>query len=87
VCHLLASLSWIHGSFHLQYKSAMTAFDILQNYASLSEKSLQDLEDNIDDPTNGFLLAQDPHSGFDKFQWCLQETEVRPVHSCSLISM
>jgi hypothetical protein len=60
-----------HGSVCLcnQYNSAVTAFDILRNYASLSEKSLQDLEDNIDDPANGVLLGSDAHNGFDKFKW------------------
>jgi hypothetical protein len=79
-----------HGSvfvFYNQYKSAMTTFDILRNYASLSEKSLEDQEDNIDDPANGFLLGSDAHTGLDKFKWCLLETQVGHISSCSLVLM
>jgi hypothetical protein len=54
----------------------VTTFDILRNYSNLSEKALKELEDNIDDPSNGFLLGADVHTGFDRFKWCLQETEV-----------
>jgi hypothetical protein len=59
-----------------QYNSAVTTFDILRNFAHLSPEALQELQDNIDNPSNGFLLAGDSHNGFDRFQWCLQETQV-----------
>jgi len=54
----------------------VTTFDILRNYANLSQETISDLEDVIDDPSNGFLLELNAHVGFDRFQWCLQPTEV-----------
>jgi hypothetical protein len=63
-------------SVHHQYYSAVTTFDILRNYANLSQETISDLEDVIDDPSNGFLLELNAHVGFDRFQWCLQPTEV-----------
>jgi len=58
------------------YYSAVTTFDILRNYANLPQSTIGDLESVIDDPSNGFLLDANAHTGFDRFQWCLQQTEV-----------
>lgn len=76
-CHIIRRAISIYDSKGDQdaYNSAVTTFDILRNYASLSSDDIQKLEDNIDDPSNGFLLSSDAHIGFDRFQWCLQETE------------
>ncbi|KAF5378070.1 hypothetical protein D9615_007499 [Tricholomella constricta] len=78
-CHIIQQAIAIHNSEGDQdvSNSAVTTFDILRNYASLSPEAIQELEDNIEDPYNGILLAVDPRYGFERFQWCLQETETR----------
>ena len=60
-----------------EYQSSVTTFDILRNYADISEMTLKNLTNLIDDASNGFLLQSDAHNGFDRFAWCLQPTEVR----------
>jgi hypothetical protein len=60
----------------IQYLSALTTFDILRNYADLPIKSIEDIVDVIDDPTNGLALEANAHNGFDRFRWSLKETEV-----------
>ncbi|KAF8885588.1 hypothetical protein BD779DRAFT_1532590 [Infundibulicybe gibba] len=77
-CHIIRRAISIYDSRKDPevFNSAMATFDILRNYAGLSEKTLQSLEDNIDDPANGLLLSPESHLGFDNFRWCLQETDV-----------
>jgi hypothetical protein len=88
-CGVLFTFSSILGLslflFH-QYRSTVTTFDILRNFANLSQQALRDLEDVIDDPSNGFLLDRNSYDGFDNFQWCLQETEVRANQSRSSLT-
>jgi hypothetical protein len=62
-----------------EYQSAVTTIDILRNYADISETTLTNLTNLIDDASNGLLLQSDAHNSFDKFAWCLQPTEVRDL--------
>jgi hypothetical protein len=62
-----------------KYQSAVTTFDILRNYADISETTLMNLTNLIDDASNGLLLETNAHTGFDRFGWCLQPTEVRDL--------
>ncbi len=59
-----------------QYISATATFDILRNYARLSEEVISNLKEVIDDPSNVFLVAPHLHRGWEKFRWCLKATEV-----------
>ncbi|KAF5378191.1 hypothetical protein D9615_007500 [Tricholomella constricta] len=78
-CHIIRRAIAVYNSEGGKdvYNSAVTTFDILRNFASLSSEAVQELENNIDDPSNGILLTSHAHSGFDRFAWCLQETETQ----------
>ncbi|KAF8879919.1 hypothetical protein BD779DRAFT_1676135 [Infundibulicybe gibba] len=78
-CHIIRRMIPIYDSREdpEAYNSAMATFNIFRNYAGLSEKTLQDLEDNTDSPANGILLSLESHIGFSKFRWCLQETDYK----------
>jgi hypothetical protein len=54
----------------------MTTFDILVNFTRLPLQTLEELHENLDDPSNGMILQGDAHRGFDKLYWCLKKTEV-----------
>jgi hypothetical protein len=80
----LISLSGIQGSFCLlynQYKSAVMTFDILRVY---QRNSFKIWRTTLTIPLMGFCLLM-IRIGFERFQWFLQETEVRYVQSCSLV--
>ncbi|KAF5378138.1 hypothetical protein D9615_007524 [Tricholomella constricta] len=65
------------GDQDVDHSSAMTTFDIFQNYTNLSREAIRGLEDDdFNDPSNGILLQFDARYGFRHYQWCLQETEV-----------
>ncbi|KAF8879917.1 hypothetical protein BD779DRAFT_1676133 [Infundibulicybe gibba] len=51
------------------------AFNLLRDY--LSEKTLRDMEDSVDDPANGLLLSCESRHGFSRFNWCLEETDYK----------
>ncbi|KAF8867707.1 hypothetical protein BD779DRAFT_1483042 [Infundibulicybe gibba] len=55
-CHIIRRMIPIYDSREdpEAYNSAMATFNIFRNYAGLSEKTLQDLEDNTDSPPTGF---------------------------------
>ncbi|KAF8638145.1 hypothetical protein AX17_002418 [Amanita inopinata Kibby_2008] len=38
----------------------------------------------IDNPSNGFSLVYDAHTGFDRFSWCLTETEVENQYTVTI---
>ncbi|TFY74419.1 hypothetical protein EWM64_g9594 [Hericium alpestre] len=50
-------------------------FDILVNFTRLPVKTLEDLQDHLDDTANGMMLQKDAHYAFDKLYWCLKKTE------------
>ena len=62
--------------FFRQFKSAVTTFDILRNFTRIPVEKLEDLHSELDDPSNGMMLQIDTHNSFDRFNWCLQKTEV-----------
>ena len=72
--------------FFIQYKSAVTTFDILRNFTRLSAQTLEQLTAELDNPLNGMTLQSDAHDAFDEFDWCLRKTEVsfipqfNPIH-------
>ena len=74
-----------HPSLHIQFKSALTTFDILVNFTRLPVQTLEELHDQIDHPSNGMLLQQDARDAFDRFDWCLKKTEVRFMPSTDSI--
>ena len=61
---------------YIQYKSALTTFDILVNFTRLSAQTLQELSEELDNPSNGMTLEGNAHLAFDNFDWCLKKTEV-----------
>jgi hypothetical protein len=54
---------------------------ILCHYADMSEEMIEDLENVIDSPSNGILMAVEMHTRFDQFAWYFEPTV------CSLFSM
>ena len=54
--------------------SAMTTFDILANYTRLPMTTFEDLQDHLDDPSNGMMLEIQAHKAYDDFFWCLKPT-------------
>ncbi|KAF8342439.1 hypothetical protein F5887DRAFT_357699 [Amanita rubescens] len=76
-CHILRRATAVFGSGrdNSSYISATSTFDILRNYASLSEQVINNLKDVIDAPSNAILLAPQVHHGWDIFKWCLKPTE------------
>lgn len=56
--------------------SAITTFDILANYTRLSKETFEDLQNHLDDPSNGMMLESNAHEAYDRFSWCLKSTEV-----------
>lgn len=62
---------------YIQFKSAVTTFDMLLNFARLSVETLEELHDQLDNPSNGMILQKDAHDAFDSFYWCMKPTEVR----------
>ncbi|KAF9035288.1 hypothetical protein BJ165DRAFT_1377061, partial [Panaeolus papilionaceus] len=59
------------------FRSALTTFDILINFARLSVKTLEEFRNELDSPSNGLTLESHAHYAFDRYLWCLQPTEVR----------
>jgi hypothetical protein len=51
-------------------------FDILWNFTHLTLEQLKILKNMADDVSNGILLQHNAHGEFDKFGWCLKETQV-----------
>ncbi|KAF9560114.1 hypothetical protein CPC08DRAFT_762902 [Agrocybe pediades] len=62
------------------FKSAVTTFDILVNFTHLPVKTLEELHDQLDDPSNGMALEMNAHAAFDDFLWCLKRTETEHVY-------
>ena len=62
--------------------SATTTFDILANYARLPNETFEDLQNNLDDPSNGMSLESNAHKSFDMFYWCLKATGVSMAFDC-----
>lgn len=60
----------------LQYKSAQVTYGILRHFAHLDLHTINSPQTLIDEPSNGITLEPLAHSGFDKFYWCLQKTDV-----------
>ena len=56
--------------------SATTTFDIFVNYTRFPIEMVEDLENHLDDPSNGISLENDAHDAFDMFDWCLKATGV-----------
>ncbi len=54
--------------------SAMTTLDILANYTRLPMTTFEDLQDHLDDPSNGMMLEMGAHKAYDHFFWCLKPT-------------
>ncbi len=54
--------------------SAMTTLDILANYTRLPMTTFEDLQDHLDDPSNGIMLEIGAHKAYDHFFWCLKPT-------------
>jgi hypothetical protein len=54
----------------------VTTFDILVKFTQLSAETLEELHDQLDSPSNGMILEMNAHKAFDKFWWCLKQTEV-----------
>ena len=73
VSHIAYRTSFI---FYIQFKSAVTTFDILRNFTRIPVTKLEDLHSHIDDPSNGMMLELNAHNSFDRFNWCLKKTEV-----------
>ncbi|KXN86444.1 hypothetical protein AN958_10100 [Leucoagaricus sp. SymC.cos] len=66
-----------HLSTQSAFKSALTTFDILVNFTRLPVQELGELQNAIDDPSNGMTIESNAHYAFDSFDWCLKKTEVR----------
>ena len=60
----------------IQFKSAVTTFDILRNFTRIPVAKLEDLHSHLDDSSNGMMLELHAHNAFDNFKWCLKKTEV-----------
>ena len=73
-------------TFYIQFKSAVTTFDILRNFTRIPITKLEDLHSHLDDPSNGMMLEPNAHASFDRFNWCLKKTEVR-IPSIVIISL
>ena len=54
----------------------MATLDIMINYTRLTATEVEDIANQIDDPSNGFMLGLDLHYDFDNFEWCLEPTDV-----------
>ena len=76
----------ISFTFYIQFKSAVTTFDILRNFTRIPVENLEDLHSHLDDPSNGMMLDFYAHTLFDNFKWCLNKAEVR-VPSIVIISL
>jgi hypothetical protein len=62
--------------FTIQFSSAQTAFEILANLTHLPFKTLDELNNHIDDPSNSFMLEGNMHHAFGSFWWGLKKTAV-----------
>jgi hypothetical protein len=61
---------------YIQFMSSVTTFDILVKFTNLSAKTLEELHDRLDNPSNGMILEKNAHYAFNSFDWCLKQTEV-----------
>ncbi|KAF8175762.1 hypothetical protein BJ912DRAFT_706669 [Pholiota molesta] len=68
------------------YKSALTTFDILVTFTRLPAKTLEELREELDHPSNGITLAMNAHAAFDRFDWCLVKTEKEDVYAVKIYS-
>jgi len=66
------------------FKSAVTTFDILVNFAHLSIQTLEELHGQLDNPSNGMTLQKDAHDAFDSFYWCLKQTGKEHVYDLKI---
>ncbi|KAF5319241.1 hypothetical protein D9619_008704 [Psilocybe cf. subviscida] len=67
------------------YKSALTTFDILVNYTHLPVRTLEQLRDELDGPSNGMTLERNAHGAFNRFDWCLKKTEIENVYDLKIL--
>jgi len=49
------------------FMSAATTFDILANYACPPKETFEDLQNQLDDPSNGMMLQSDARDAYDRF--------------------
>jgi len=79
-CHILPRAIGISdiNQRSQSYLSALTTLHILHHYASLPEKTIEDIAKIIDDPSNGMTLECNAHFGFDNFAWSLKEVKNIP---------
>ncbi|KAG5649626.1 hypothetical protein H0H81_002791 [Sphagnurus paluster] len=68
------------------FKSAVTTFDILVNFTRLPVKTLEELGDQLDNPSNGLILEKNAHEAFDSFNWCLRQTEEEHVYDLKIFN-
>ncbi|KAF4611198.1 hypothetical protein D9613_007133 [Agrocybe pediades] len=68
------------------YKSAVTTFGILVKFADLPVKTLEDLHNQLDDPSNRMSLEMNAHDAFDRLYWCLRQTEMANVYDLKIHS-
>ena len=54
-----------------QHTSAFATWDIIRQYADWPDKTLKDMLQLIDTPTNGFMLEHNYHNTFENFYWTL----------------
>ncbi|KAF8867689.1 hypothetical protein CPB84DRAFT_1811096 [Gymnopilus junonius] len=57
------------------FRSAVITFDIL---------TLEELHNELDDPSNGVTLELNAHKAFDQFKWCLKATEKEHVYDLKI---
>ncbi|KDR80327.1 hypothetical protein GALMADRAFT_242700 [Galerina marginata CBS 339.88] len=69
------------------YISAMTTFDILANYFRIPRKTFEDLQDHLDDPSNGMILEKNAQMAYDRFFWCLKPTGKENEYTVKVFEM
>lgn len=48
---------------------------VIRHYSGMSEKTIQNMERLVDDPSNGMMLQYDIYDMFDKLKVYLEQTE------------
>ncbi|KAF8076873.1 hypothetical protein FPV67DRAFT_436472, partial [Lyophyllum atratum] len=66
------------------FKSAMTTFDILVRFTCLSVQTLEELHDQLGNPSNGLTLEINAHDAFDRYNWCLKKTAEEHVYDLKI---
>ncbi|KAF8076872.1 hypothetical protein FPV67DRAFT_1472998 [Lyophyllum atratum] len=68
------------------FKSAMTTFDILVRFTCLSVQTLEELHDQLGNPSNGLTLEINAHDAFDRYNWCLKKTAKEHVYDLRIFN-